>query len=414
MKKIIILSFLIAFQFTKAQETPKRFSLQEAIDYAIKNSYDNQKAEKNIEKAKAVKWETTATGLPQIDGTIDYKNWLKQNVTLLPAKMVDPRAREGEFVPMTFGTKQSMGASVTLKQLIFSGSYLVGLQSAKTYLKISEQAKTKTELNTKEAVVNAYGNVLVANKSVEILERNKKNIEKMLHETKEIYKNGFTEQESVEQLEITLGMLENNLRNAKRMSLIASQMLNIALGNKSNQKLILTDSLENLTEKIDLELLSKKFNLDENIDYQIAMNDRKSKSLLLKLEKTKYLPTLSGFVNYSVNANSNEFTFFDSEQNWFKSSLFGINLSVPIFSSFGRTAKMKQARISNLATAKKNLKLAERIEKKNQTKFKEGISSSFDLLQAQNQLYTQQNNYIQAMLNVIAKKAKLEVVLGKN
>ncbi len=439
-KNIIFISLFFISQYINSQDIIK-LSLSEAIDFAIKNNYDNQRANKDIEIAKAVKWETTATGLPQIDGTVDYKNWLKQNVMLLPAQMMGGKA--GEFVPVSFGTKQTMNASVTLKQLIFSGSYLVGLQSAKTYLKISQQAKKKTQFATREAIINAYGNVLMATKSCELLEKNKVNLQKNLAESKEIYKNGFIEQESVEQLKITLGMINNNLRNAKRLEIIAKQMLNIALGNKTNSKLELTDSLEHLTKNIDFNLIATNFNITKNIDYNIAKTDLKAKELLWKLEKTKYLPTLSAFVNYSANANSNKFTFFDKEQNWYKSSLLGINLTVPIFSSFGRSSKLKQARlelekteiqlkeieqkltlqaqsakseyqlsIENLATAKQNLKLAERIEEKNQIKFKEGIASSFDLLQAQNQLYTQQNNYIKAMLEVITKKASLERLLN--
>tara|TARA_X000000950_G_C13389168_1_gene447513 strand:- start:39 stop:542 length:504 start_codon:yes stop_codon:yes gene_type:complete len=163
----------------------------------------------------------------------------------------------------------------------------------------------------------------------------------------------------------------------------------------------------------------------------------------MKLEKSKNLPSLSAFVNYGTQAFSEEFSFFKGEQRWFQSSLFGVSLNVPIFSSFGRKAKIAQTKINletadirleetkqrlslaaqsaksdyqlsidNYETAKKNLNLAERIEKKQQIKFDEGITTSFDLLQAQNQLYTQQNNYVQAMLNIIATKATLENALN--
>ncbi|MGG8496700.1 TolC family protein [Tenacibaculum sp. TC6] len=443
MRKYIYGVFVFFFtSFLLAQEKEMHLSMQEAIDYAIKNNYDNKIASKNIEAAKERKWETTTIGLPQINGKLDYQNWLKQQVSLLPAELAGGPA--GTFVPVRFGTKQTMNASVTLTQLIFDGSYLVGLQSAKTYLKISEQAKEKTELATREAVINAYGNVLITEKSIEILEKNRDVLKKNLNETQKIYDNGLTELENVEQLQITLGNVENNLSNALRMKDISYKMLNIALGNTIEKKLVLTDSLDNLVvSNTDLSLLTKVFNVENHIDFRMAENDRESKRLLMKLEQSKALPSLAAFVNYGANANSNDFNFFSSTQKWFDYSLLGVSLNVPIFSSFGRQSKTARAKIElenseirkeevkqklNLQaetakseyqlsiekyeTAKKNLALAERIEKKQQVKFFEGLSSSFDLLQAQNQLYSQQNNYMQSMLNVIAKKAQLENALN--
>ena len=418
-----------------AQEKEIALSMQEAIDYAVKNNYDNRIALKDIEAAKERKWETTTIGLPQISGTVDYQNWLKQAVNIVD---FNGDGINEEFI---FTQKQNIDASVTLSQLLFDGSYLVGLQAAKTYLKISEQAKEKTALATKLAVVNAYGNVLVTEKSIAILENNKSVLDKNLKETKTIYENGLTELENVEQLQITLGTLESNLNNAKRLKSIAYKMLNIALGNPISANLKLTDTLESLTKyNTDLGLLANVFKIENHIDYQIAENDRESKRLLMKLEQSKALPTLVAFVNYGSNAATNSFS---DDYNWNDYSLLGVSLNVPIFSSFGRKAKTAQAKIAlesadirlaeikqqlslqaqvakseyqlsieNYEIAKRNVSLAERIEKKQQIKFFEGLSSSFDLSQAQNQLYSQQNNYVQSMLAVIAKKTALENALN--
>ena len=167
-KGIIILNFFFVVALGVAQQKEISLSMKEAIDYAIKNNYSNQTALNSIKAAKQKKWETTTIGLPQINGKVDYQNWLKQQVQLADFN------GDGIDEELIFGKKQTVNASVTLTQLIFDGSYLVGLQSAKTYLKISEQAKEKTELATREAAINAYGNVLVAEKSIEILENNKK------------------------------------------------------------------------------------------------------------------------------------------------------------------------------------------------------------------------------------------------
>lgn len=462
--KRILFALCIAFLTTvNAQEKAMTFSLDEAIKFALDNSYNTKAARNEISSAKEKVWETTTIGLPQINAKVDYQNFLKQPVSLLPAAAFDnttstvetveqyfnlqansrPTPPDG-FIPVVFGTQQNMNAAVTLTQLLFDGSYLVGLQASKTFLKISKQAEEKTELITREAVINAYGNVLVTENSVDILKKNIEILEKNYQDAKKIFENGLNEEEDVEQLEITLGNLKNQLNSVQRMQKIAYQMLNLSIGNPINTPLILTDTLDGLaTSNINLGLISESFNVDKHIDFKIAENDRETKRLMVKLEKSKYLPSLNAFVNYGTQAFSDSFSFFDNNQRWFQSSLFGLSLNVPIFSSFGRKSTTAQAKIAletadlrlletkqklslqaekaksdyqfsieNYQTAKKNVGLAERIEKKQRIKFFEGLSSSFDLLQAQNQLYTQQQNYIQSMLDVIAKKAALENALN--
>lgn len=437
-KYILTLSFFAFSIVVKAQEQSQQLSLDEAIKYALENSYNAIAAKNDSKVAKEIVWETATIGLPKIDAAVDYQNFLKQPITVAD---INGDGIDEEFV---FGTKQNVNANVTLTQLLFDGSYLVGLQSAKTFLKISEQAEEKTALLTREAVINAYGNILVTEKNIEILKRNKEVNRRILREARAGYENGLTELEDVEQFEIIEGTIENNIRASIRLRDIAYKMLNIALGNPTNTTLTLTDSLESLVLKnTNLNLLVQDFNLNNHIDYRIVENDRETKRLMVQLEKSKSLPRLSAFINYGTQGFSNNFSFFNSTQSWFQSSLLGVSLNVPIFSSFGRKAKTAQAKINletadirlqetkqklnlaaesaksdyqlsidNYQTAKKNLNLAERIEKKQQIKFNEGITTSFDLLQAQNQLYTQQNNFVQSMLNIIAKKATLENALN--
>ncbi|TXD52828.1 MULTISPECIES: TolC family protein [unclassified Polaribacter] len=437
-KYLYVLSFFAFTISLKAQEKTMQLSLEEAINFALENSYNTKAAKNDIASANEKVWETTTIGLPQIDAKVDYQKFLKQPISVAD---INGDGIDEEFV---FGTKQNVNASVTLRQLLFDGSYLVGLQSAKTFLKISEQAEEKTELLTREAVINAYGNVLVAESSIAVLERNIKILQKNYNDAKKIYENGLNEEEDVEQLEITLGSLKNQLNSVTRMKGIAYQMLNLSLGNPINTALILTDSLDSLAiQNMNLNLISEEFNVDNHIDFKIAENNREGNRLMVKLEQSKALPTLSTFINYGSQAFSDSFTFLENTQRWFDSSLLGISLNVPIFSSFGRRSKTAQAKIAletadlrleetrqrlslqaekakndyqlsieNYQTSKKNVGLSERIEKKQRIKFFEGISSSFDLLQAQNQLYAQQQNYIQAMLDVISNKASLENALN--
>ncbi len=443
MRNIHYILFLLITTVSFSQEVPQTLSFQEAIDYALENNRTAKNAQRDIQAAKQQKRETIASGLPQLSATIDYNHWLKQQVSLIPAEFFG--GNPGEFTEVAFGTKQTMNATATLNQKIFDGSYLVGLQSAKVFLEISKNAKEKTELEVRKAVIDAYGNVLLSEESIKILERNITVLDKNLYETTKIYENGLGEEESVEQLQITLSGIKSNLANTKRLKTLAYKMLNITLGIDLDANIQLTDNLNSLTsQNIVISLLDADENIEQTIDYKIAENDKVSKELLLKLEKSKAIPTLDAFLNGGYSGNNENFRFLKNSQEWFGSFLLGVSMKIPIFSSGMRSAATQRAKINlekaeddlteteqklklQIANAKSeykfaiedyqnkqdNLGLAERIEQKNQTKFFEGISSSFDLRQAQTQLYTTQQELLQAMLDVINKKAALETVLNE-
>ena len=444
-QKLTLLCFIItATLFAQEVKKSYSFSLEQAIEHAVKNNYSMINANIDVEAAKKKKWETTTMGLPQLNGSVNYQNTFEFTKQGAAANAFNPAANPNDIVLLAFGTKHVAIGNLTLSQLIFDGSYLVGLQSAKTYLQISENAKIKTAQEIREIVINSYGNVLLADESIKILENNKKILEKTFTDTKEIFKNGLIEEENVEQLQITLASLTSSLENVKRQKRIALDMLKLLLGIEIEEELIITDQLSVLTQNnIDLVLLKKEFDAKKTIDYQIGKNLEKSKELMLKLEKSKALPSLAAQLNFGYNSFANQFDFLNATQKWNNFSNVGIGLNVPIFSSLGRSSRTQQAKIAleqaktnvteteqklklqfekaksdyefsieQLVTSKSNLNLAERIENKNQIKFKEGLSSSFDLTDAQRQLYSAQQNYLQAMLDVINKKATLEKLLN--
>lgn len=442
-KKILIFSFLLFSVVGISQEHKEyRFTLEEAVTFALDSNYTSINSRRDIAKAIKQKWETTAQGLPQIDGSINYQNNLKQPVTLIPGEFGG--GEPGTFTPVSFGTKQNASAVATLNQLIFDGSYLVGLKAASAFLRFSENANEKTRLEVRKGVINAYGSVLLAQELVDIFEKNKTNLEKNLYETRKIFENGLAEEESVEQLEVTLLDLETELNNARRSLKIAKQMFNLALGIDVESSIFLVEDLDDLADQnISLSLLDASLNMEENVDYKIANNLTEQRYFEMQLEKSKFLPSLAAFVNYGTSANNDDFTFFSGDQKWYQSSVLGFSLNIPIFSSGMRSARTKRAEIAldqaktdfeqtkqeiklDLTSArsnylfaiekyensKKNLQLSERIENKNQIKFTQGLSTSFDLRQAQLQLYTAQQQYFSSMLDVINEKANLETVLN--
>jgi len=445
MKKIFLTLFLAFPILIYAQEvknnSAKSYTLEEAIAYGLENSYNSNIASKDVAIALKQKWEIISQGLPQITGNAEYRNNLEQPVTLLPGEIAggDP----GTFVPITFGTKQNLTATATWNQLIFDGSYIVGVQSAKTLLQISENSKVKTDLVVKQTITNAYGNVLLARESVEISKRNLESIQKNYNDTKVTYENGLIEEESVEQLEITLLGLETSLNNAERMKGIAYDMLKLSMGIPVTTPIIAIDQLEQLSiDNFDLLLLNKEISVEDNIDYRLAEDQSNQAEILIKLEKSKALPTLTAFVNYGAQGNSENFSFFTNNQVYYDQSVMGLSLNVPIFSSGLRSSRTAQKQIQyeqsllqleytknqveldiqsakndykfsleNYSNKGKSLALAERIENKNQVKFLEGLSSSFELNDAQQQLYRAQQEYLQAMLEVVTTKSELENLL---
>ncbi|MBJ6366714.1 TolC family protein [Snuella sp. CAU 1569] len=420
-----------------SQENTQSFSLKEAINYALDNNRTIKNADLNILAAKKQVWETTARGLPQVNGAVDYSINIKTpfDIEMFP-----------EDSPFRFMfPKHNLTPSVTLNQLLFDGGYIVGLQSNKVFLEISQNAKDKTVNEIETNVVSAYNNALLTKESIAITKNNIKVLADNLKETQKIFENGLTEEEDVEQLQLTLSSLENNLRSLETLHELSKGYLKILLGINQTETIELKDTLESLIlENISLNLISDSHEVSNNIDYKIAVNDVESKRLEYKLEKSEQLPKLNAFVssNYLGYSNSAS-TYFNREQDWLFTTIGGFKLTVPIFSSFGGKAKRERAKIqwdiakNNLVDTEnqlsiefrnakneyqlaidtygnkqKNLALAEKIEKKNIIKYREGIASSFDLRQAQIQLYTSQQEYLQAIIDVINKKATLKNLLN--
>ncbi|MEC4004111.1 TolC family protein [Flavobacterium sp. SUN052] len=438
MKKIVVLITVLYLGNLNAQDKKQTysFSLDQAISHALTNNRAAINAGKDIEIAKQKKRETTAMGLPQINGAVTYQNNFK-----LQTNVID---FGGVPTALTFGTKHNGGGSLSLSQLLFDGSYIVALQASKTYLKFYENYKVKTDTDVKEMIINSYGNVLLANENELILQKNKTVLEKTVFDTDQTYKNGLIEEENVEQLKITLANINSNINYVTRLKDISLKMLKINLGIDINDELVLTDKLDVLAQgNLDLALKTSTFNPSGNINYLISQNFVDQRNLELKLQRSKALPTLSAGVNFGYNSFGNTFSFFNSNQKYYNYSNLGVNLNIPIFSSFARSARTQQAKIAlekaktdltdaeqklklqyenaksdyeysveQYKSSKENLKLAERIEGKQQVKFKEGLSSSFNLTEAQRQLYTSQQSYLQTMVDVINKKAALEKVIG--
>lgn len=441
--KIYLITFvLFGLHFPICQTLPELVSLEEALAFGEQNNRNIKKASMEIRKAYKDQWSTIAIGLPQISANADYQNFIELPTSLIPAQFFG--GNEGEFAEVQFGTPQTMTAGLTLQQLIFDGSYIVGLEASKIFLKISENIFEKTLLEVRKNIVQTYSSVLLARENINFLEKNKNNLEKNLLELNQLYENGFEEEESVEQIRLTLSGVKTQLRYVNNIERITLDMLKLLMGFPIKSPLILSDNLDKLTNDSLFNFkVPQNLSLDNNIDIKIAENNLLSETLLYRYERSKGLPRLSAFLNGNYTGNSESFTFTQQGQKWFGAALLGINLQIPVFSSLRRSALSQKAKIAmlqaendltetqerilievkaaendykiaveNYFTNKENLELATRIEKKNQLKYFEGVTSSFELREAQLQLYSAQNNYIKSIQEVIQKKLSLQTILN--
>jgi outer membrane protein TolC len=441
---MLLLLNLILFPATKEEGECRGFTLKEVQNYAVEYNVNSKNARLDVIKARKKIWETTATGLPQISAALSYQDMLQIPTTLIPAQIFDPDAEEGTYIKMKFGTQHNASFNVTATQLVFSGSYIVALQASKIYLRISQESLAKSEIEVKETVTSTYYLILMSEALKETLESSLDNLKKTLYETTELYKAGFVEDTDVDQIQLSVTELKNSIKSMERQIVVAYRLLKFQMGFDLETKIQLKDKLANILDEIKAEeLMAESFNLKKHIDYRLVDVQERSQELLLKREKTEYLPTITAYITHQQSAMRDEFNFF-KKGNWFPSTIFGIDIAIPIFSSRMRAAKVAQAKLelkkaknskknviealqlelakarSNFSDAyeksihtKENVGLAKRIYQKTQIKYGDGLSSSLDLIQVHNQYLSSESNYTRALVDFLNAKIKLDKVLSK-
>ena len=422
------------------------FSLKEVQEFAVKHSTATKNARWDVAIAKKKIWETTAIGLPQVNASLSYQNMLKLPTTLIPAQIFDSDAEPGEFLELQFGTQHNATFDVTATQLIFQGSYIVALQASRVFLQLSKNNLAKSEIEIKAAVTNTYYLILLAQYTRDILDSSLKNLNKNFFEIREMHKAGFLEDTDVDQLQLSITDLQNAIKSIQRQVYITYRLLKFQMGLNLDEEIRLSDSLDSILNRIDAQiLLDLPFDYHKHIDFRMVDTAEKSQALMLKKEKSDFLPSISAFMTHSQNAMRNEFNFFKkTEEKWFPSTIIGLSINIPIFSSGMRSARVSQAKlelkkikqskkqlISGLqldlqrarsdftnareksANTEKNVELAKRIYDKTLIKYREGISSSLELTQTHNQYLTTQTNHVKAVIELLTAKTKLDKALSR-
>jgi outer membrane protein len=428
------------FVHTAAQaQDQSSFTLIEAEEYGVINNLKMKNVLLDLEIAEKKIWETTAMGLPQISASGSFQNLIDIPTSVVDAQLFNPNAAEGEVMEFQMGQKYNSSASLNVSQLIFDGSYLIGLQFVKFYGQMAETAVSNTKNQIKAMVREAYYNVLVADKNLSLVDSAMVNTQKMWNEVKILQKNGMIRMEEVNQLELAYNRMLATRQNALRQTEIARNLLKLQMGYDLDNTISLTETLDQVLTSIEqANPAMQEFNMANNQNYMMLEQQRQLDEYNLRNEKSKYMPSVNAFFTHSQNAYRNEFDFFEN-QPWYPTTVWGVSLNVPIASSGQRLMRVQQAEIkleqdaNNLASAEQTLQFQEmqlkagfenayqvmKIEQmnidlatliyNNEVKRKDiGVGSGLVLTQLQTQLLTAQGNYIGSVMQMLSFKIQLD------
>ncbi len=445
------LIIITVFYSSSLSQEKTTFSLKDAQEYALLNSLTIKNSEIDLSLARKKIWETTAIGLPQISAQANYQHVfdvpmlslggttflttdLPAGTPILSDYIIDERVSLG-FEPLPavpLAVKDNTTLDITVSQLIFSGEYLVGLRASKVFYLVSDQNKVMVENDVRESVANTYTLVLMLSKNHEVLQQSFDNLNRTLTEMKEMHKQGFIEVTDVDQIELTTLTLQNGLNSMERQVNASLELLKFQMGYPIAKEISLTDNLESMAEEINIEGSGfSDFRVDDNITYQIMETQVQLGKLNLQREKSTFLPNLAAVYRHTEKFKKIDFDFMPAD-------IFLLTLNVPILSSGQRWVKVQQRRLEydkavnnrdnvaqglqleyinarnelvnaydNYLNNKKNLELTRRIYDKTLIKFREGLSTSMELTQAQNQMLTAQSEYINNMNALLTAKHRI-------
>ncbi|BDD10193.1 transporter [Fulvitalea axinellae] len=420
-----------------------KMTLQQCVDYALKHHAEVQNADVDVRIAKAKVGETRAIGLPQINAQATWNNNLSLRKTQMPnvegSPFYDPNA--GEMLEFAFGTKFDGALGAELSQLLFDGSYIVGLQASSTYQELAKRQSVKTKIDRVDAVKRAYFLVLVNGKRKTLFDSNLERLEKLLNETDHMWKQGFAEKIDVDRIRVNYNNVKAQRDQFVRVHSLSQLALKFQMGYPLDGDLALVERLEDY----DLTLPSgSQGNFDNRIEKQLLDVNIKLAKLNIRQYQVQYLPTLSfiGSVGYNTNADQTS-EFFNFKQGWLDYSLVGLRVNVPIFDGLSKHYKIRQARmeklkyeqqrkmlrqsfnveysqaLNDLKTAldmlqvqEQNRELANEVFRVTKMKFQEGIGSNQELVDADNSLTEAQTNYFTALYDALVAKVALAKATG--
>jgi len=435
MKKTPLFLLVILFTLLAKNSLAQAFSLEEAKDYAISNSLSVTEANNAIEIARLKIAEIRGMGLPQVSLNGSFNHFINLPVSVLDAKFFNPNAADGEIISFEAGTKYTSTGAMQVNQILFNGSYIVGLQTAKLFSKLQQDVSNQSKETVVFNVIQAYQLAIISKENKQFIDSLVLISQKLVEQQQNYLDLGLITQEELDQLKYSF-------LNAKTMSSSADMqmqntlaMLKLAMGYPMNDPIEVSNTINELLNK---ESISKGNDVHTNLSYSILEKQITLFSLNLKNNKFANLPSLNAFFQQSYNAYRNDFGLFNNEK-WFSQTLWGLSLNVPVFSGFSRQSKTAQAKIelmdkenqltqleqhllfqelqlrNNVNSAeeklylqKENVALASSIYSNSITKQVIGIGNSLEVTQKHSQLMMAQTAYIGSLVDVFNARLAID------
>ncbi len=443
MKKILALAAVILLSRLVVGQDSSSYSLQQCIKYGIDNHNSIKNAQLDADGADSRIKETIGTGLPQVNGKLDFVDNLAIQSQFLPANIFNPSAPADEIVPLAFGLQYSGNANVTVNQLIFDGTFFVGLEAARAYKELSKRSITQSKIEVAKNVTSAYYMVLVGQEQLEFLQTNKGTLDSLLRDTRIMYENGFVEKLDVDRIEVNLNNTNIEIDKVKRLNETSMQLLKFQMGMPLDMEVTLTDDLEGLKSS-----LSSPGDVSPNFESRIEYRLLESQKLLHELDRKRYkvmaYPSAGAFLSAGYNTGQNELGEWFQTSNWREYAMFGVSIQVPIFSGFTRKHRMAQAQtsvdktendlkmlelsisfevaqyknqlenaLSTMKSYERNVELAESVYNTTKIKYKAGVGSNLEVVEAEGSLKQAKSNYNSAIYDALMAKMNLDKALGK-
>lgn len=464
-----IFTAIVSLSTTLAQ-TP--YSLPQAIDYAIQNNVSVKNATLDIENANARIGETRAIGLPQISAQAQLQHNFRiqqfigdgrassnpfagggpsfYDVDLYKRQGVDQGGipQQATIGPdavfaFAFGLKNNMTASATASQLIFNGSYFVGLRASRAFRELSEKSLTNAKINVAESVMKAYYGVLVNQERFELLRVNVERLEKLLNETREFNKNGLVEKIDVDRLEVQYNNLKVESQNVKRLLALSEKSLKFQMGMPISESIVLTEKLADLTNTTFAPAASETVDYTQRIEYSLLQSQKRLNTLDVKNSQSGRYPTLGAAYTTGYAPGASRLQDILQSSRWINYSFVALQLNVPIW-NFGTSHQIQQKKIAvrkndndieqfkrtvdfqlqaanttlensleSLKIQKRNLDLAQEVIRVTQIKYQQGVGSNIEVINAEASLKESQTNYYAALYDALVAKVDVDKATGQ-
>jgi outer membrane protein len=416
------------------------FSLQQCIEYACQNQVDVKNAQLDEQVSQAKVNEITGLGLPQINGSFNYQDFVKLPTQLIPAQFFG--GPPNTYIGVQFGTQFIGTADISATQLLFDGTFFVGLKASKTYLELSRKNTSRTKIEASAAVTKAYYSVLVAAEKMTLMDANVDRLKKLKEDTQAMWDNGFIEKIDLDRVTVAYNNIVSERDNIARLIALSNYLLKFQMGMDQTATLTLTDQINSM-ELINWDVKTDGFDYTKRIEYSIMETQKTLGFLDLRRYRSGYYPSLYAYGDVNTANDVNTWNITESKQKWYPTGLIGAKLTLPIFDGQLKHARVVQAElnlkkienqeqylqnafsfqvtsakttydnsIANLKVQKENISLAENIYHITMKKYENGVGTNLEVVTAQTDLKQAQDNYYQALFDAVNAKVDLDKALG--